>query len=461
MKYLLLSTTLFFATVNSYCQQLLVPYRVRDKWGYSDTAGKIIIQPRFQGALFFETFEVAKKTFELAEVMLNNKFGLLDRQGKLVVPCAFKQFNIAVGAYCLPVTTTGKAGLYSLPDGKILLDTIYTYISQEGGSFHNYGVFFVTNQEDKVGIYNGNKRQWVAKPGFDAIVAWSKEEVFADKGGKRYVVNLKYNSVKPFIKEAETLSETGIGEGTSLDAAFPVKREEKNPSVRISDITMNGSSPSANMSNRKANETSFDLNQPETIYENGKYGYRFIENFKRERNRHPDPAGNAPDIIHPQYDSIDNRRARNNRLAVKRNGKWGIVDNKNREIIPIQYASFNMQASNAAADVYAIWINRKLSLINDKGDTVIQDCDEIKYKDEYQLLRRGRLFGAYTAGSNDFYKYKFCPTLPRAGWSESYNPLLHVAPGSFPCTLRMDAVLRSSHLYCSVLLNRRRQIKEG
>ncbi|WP_276503539.1 WG repeat-containing protein [Terrimonas pollutisoli] len=388
MKYYLLTGIFLFSALTTRCQDLLVPYRVKDKWGYSNTEGKIIIQPIFQLAWFFEVEKVGNTTLEFAKVQLNNNKGLINRQGKLIIPCAFDWFDIVIGSFCIPFTASGGHGLYSLPDGKMLLDTIYTHIQQEAGTGGDFSLFFPTNRAGKVGIYDGNKRKWITKPDFDGIVAYSTREVFIRKGKKQFVVNLKSGIINPFTPKEETLKAAKIGEK----------------------ISVNGSSNQTKEIDKNHQQISFDLSQPEVIYENGKYGYRFIESFKR-RYRHPDSILVTPDIINPQYDSIDAIRGFMNRLAVKQNGKWGIVDNKNREILPIQYTEFDMSASNANEDIYAIKVGKKLALISQNRDTLVYDCDEIRFKGEYQLLRRGRLYGAYVAGKGSDYEYTFRHTL--------------------------------------------------
>ena len=45
---------IFISYLSVYAQQpQLVPYRIGEKWGYSDTAGKIIFEPQYQSADFF------------------------------------------------------------------------------------------------------------------------------------------------------------------------------------------------------------------------------------------------------------------------------------------------------------------------------------------------------------------------------------------------------------------------
>jgi hypothetical protein len=388
MKYYFLAGVLLFLALTIRCQDLLVPYRVKDKWGYSNTEGKLIIQPIFQAAWFFDVEKVGNTTFEFAKVQLNNNRGLINRQGKLIIPCAFDWFDIVVAPFCIPITASNGHGLYTLPDGKMLLDTVYTHIQQEAGINGDFSLFFPTNRADKVGIYDGNKRKWIAKPDFDGIVAYSTKEVFVRKGQKQFVVNLKSGIINPFVPKEEVLKAAKIAE------KIPVKESTN----QIKEIDKNHP------------QSSFELSQPEIIYENGKYGYRFIESFKR-KYRSLDSVSAMPDVINPQYDSIDAIRAFMNRLAVKQNGKWGIVDNKNKEILPIQYTEFDMWASNANEDIYAVKGGKKLVLIDRNRDTLVYDCDEIRFIGEYQLLRRGRLYGAYVAGKDSDYEYTFRHTL--------------------------------------------------
>ena len=69
------------STVSTIADGRLIPYRKGDKWGYTDSTKKIIIEPKFEGAERF--------TEDLASAKLNGKWGYIDKSGKEVIPFTY------------------------------------------------------------------------------------------------------------------------------------------------------------------------------------------------------------------------------------------------------------------------------------------------------------------------------------------------------------------------------------
>lgn len=86
MKVKIITTiSLVLLILNSSAQQLdnsLIPYRNGNKWGFSTTGKTIVITPRFDEVDWFSE--------GLAAVKINNKYGYINTQGKLVIPAKFR-----------------------------------------------------------------------------------------------------------------------------------------------------------------------------------------------------------------------------------------------------------------------------------------------------------------------------------------------------------------------------------
>ncbi len=80
-------------------ETLLIPYRIGNQWGYSDTQGKLKIPAKFEETDFFLQ--------DLAKVRLNGLQGLIDKKGSFFLPCLY---NIVYGAGSLTRIVVCKGG---------------------------------------------------------------------------------------------------------------------------------------------------------------------------------------------------------------------------------------------------------------------------------------------------------------------------------------------------------------
>jgi hypothetical protein len=78
-KYIVL--ILFFWLEFSLMSQRLIPYRKGDLWGYADSNGIIVIQPKYDYADMDKCGTLCVK--------INGLFGLIDRSGKIIIPISY------------------------------------------------------------------------------------------------------------------------------------------------------------------------------------------------------------------------------------------------------------------------------------------------------------------------------------------------------------------------------------
>lgn len=79
--FLLLCITLGFESYSQYIDLSLIPYRQGELWGYASPDKQILIKPQFQDAAWFSE--------GMAAVKKGNKWGYINRSGKLITPAKY------------------------------------------------------------------------------------------------------------------------------------------------------------------------------------------------------------------------------------------------------------------------------------------------------------------------------------------------------------------------------------
>src|SRR5437868_15001693 len=81
MKQIIFLLIFFLGAVNAQSQRLVRYQSGKNKYGFKDFSGKIIIEPVYEDA---ESFSDG-----MAEVKLKGKFGFIDYAGKVVIPIKY------------------------------------------------------------------------------------------------------------------------------------------------------------------------------------------------------------------------------------------------------------------------------------------------------------------------------------------------------------------------------------
>jgi len=125
--------TLFFSvhSVQAQTEDLLVPYRIGDKWGFSNYEGKLIIDTKYDSVTTFSTRNFFEK--ELAYVFAGEKVGILDKRGKSVIPLSYNSIERLSGAIDynpnrLMVSVNGKYGIIDYSN-KVMIPLEYDALS--------------------------------------------------------------------------------------------------------------------------------------------------------------------------------------------------------------------------------------------------------------------------------------------------------------------------------------------
>jgi hypothetical protein len=130
--------------------QLLIPYRNGNLWGFCDTVGNIKIPLQYDSACFFKT----SKKQQSARVFKNKYTGIIDNNGSVIVPFKFDYITTSImetEIQCFITENNFKRGLYIY--GKEVLPTVYDKI------WHERGDCFVVKSRNKRGLFNANGKQ--------------------------------------------------------------------------------------------------------------------------------------------------------------------------------------------------------------------------------------------------------------------------------------------------------------
>ena len=410
----------------------LVPVKSGDKWGYMNTAGELAINPQFESAgRFFEG---------LASVKLNGKYGYIDNTGNFVINA---QWDYA-GAFedGLAIVGNGKedskygyidkTGNYivnpqfsyakDFSDGLAVVKSNdkYGYIGKDGKYAINpqfdYAIDFKNGMaavlsDNKFGFIDKNGK-YVINPQFDYVdynmmgfydpnfyydmgvipVRVDSKYGFIDFSGK-IVITPQYDSIYPKAADIDLQPKTGK-EGNYL---MPVELNEKWGFIDNTGKTI---------INPQFDSVTYFHNGIAMVILDGKYGFintdgkyttnpildyvEFSYHYKvgdlcpySQDNKigYVNPT-NGGAYIQPQYD--DGGKFINGFAIVKKNGKYGYINQQNETITDFIYKS----CKDFTYDGYAVVKkeNDKLCVIDKNGKQIGGEYDSIDiYSNQYDL----------------------------------------------------------------------------
>ena len=202
MKRLFVIIVVLFLSIESFAQspQILIPFRVATKWGYSDTLGKIKIPAKYDTVYFFDYNTVYKGDHVIAIVKFNGKPTAITEKGVVIVPPKYDFIKVMQQSAEITffVSNKGKFGVYR--NGKELFPPIYDYMDVTSyGHFkvHKDNKWGLINDAGKIVIpiaYDDLREKNVIKPD---IANW--EAIEWGKEGKLITIktNLQFESSSP------------------------------------------------------------------------------------------------------------------------------------------------------------------------------------------------------------------------------------------------------------------------
>ena len=93
---------------------ILIPFRLGNKWGYSDTLGKIKIPVKYDTVPLFDYNTVYKGNHVIAIVQFKGKPMAINEKGKVIVPAKYDYINVLQNSseVAFTVSRNGKFGVY-------------------------------------------------------------------------------------------------------------------------------------------------------------------------------------------------------------------------------------------------------------------------------------------------------------------------------------------------------------
>ena len=95
--------------------QIMIPFVINSKWGFSDVNKKILITPQYDSVSFFEKVMVNRKEISFAFAYMNKRIGIIDSQNKSLLPLRYLNLEkISDLGYFIAKNEQNKFGIISL-----------------------------------------------------------------------------------------------------------------------------------------------------------------------------------------------------------------------------------------------------------------------------------------------------------------------------------------------------------
>jgi hypothetical protein len=226
------------ASLIAYAQevQVLVPYRIGNKWCYSDTLGNVKINVTYDSVTFFEEAFTEDSNEYAAKVYVNKQVSVIDAKGKLLVPPKFSNVTmeeVPYRGFYFITELNGLRGVYI--NRKELIPAKYDKIINE------YNGSYAVSIKYKYGLYN-SKGKLIIPVKYDEVRYLKKDKYLVywkainDSATVLYkdslIKNINYGSVVEEVKESGDYTDyrTVTNELDSLKKLYQLEiTENKNP----------------------------------------------------------------------------------------------------------------------------------------------------------------------------------------------------------------------------------------
>jgi len=302
IKYLQIFAFLFSSILYSQTDNIIIPYRDGNVWGFCDTLGKVVVKPYFDNVINvrYDIYNVRKASFLIQK---NTKQFVVNEKNQITIPInhaydslRLKEFDIDN----IEVFKDGKMGLYS--NLKEIIPCNYKRIDVVGNK--SYRVFL----GDKCGIVN-SKSKLIVPIKYDIIYpSWGD----SNKSNSKFVWEATLGKVNTIFYDAKIKTSDDDIVGVLMDKTSGNSSEEE--TSIITDLLKNYDKVIRD-----------DYRNIAYVTKNNKIGV-FSMLYKKL-------------IIDTDYEEVNFADNNKGKLVfkVKVNGKFGFVSENNIVLLPIEY----------------------------------------------------------------------------------------------------------------------------
>lgn len=301
-------------------QTYLIPYRENDRWGYADTNGVVIVEPRYDKVNFFFSgyAQVAKGTLK----------GVINAKGQEIIPVAYDEISTPYRGYAA-VGRDGRSGMISLGNGKLILPVQYKNIRQIT-TYH----FIVADANGQQGIFNAKTKKWDLQLSYDVV------DYKGSRDGDEWLVATKKRDSTVFaINEKDGLRRKNQFPAAPAVPVIEAGNDDIPPEVEKIETT-----------GAPAITTSYSW----PVNVNGKQGWVSWLKWDGKLVKY--------DSIPAVYDTIYRAFANDSLFIVGKNTQKGIVNLKNEIIFPLQYEDVQAVDSSVSHGIYILKSGGKYGL---------------------------------------------------------------------------------------------------
>ena len=429
---LLMFLFLLFAQMSIAQDNVYIPFREGQLWGYADTNGNIVVMPVYD--------RLVKQEKDMFCVKKGKEVGVVTLKNKVVIPFSDKT-NISLKEdYILSYKTTYPDGVpttnysyYSIISGKKTFPTDIT--KAEELELHNEKYYRVYTRTGKQGLvkvrdnYEGIEK-WYIDTSFVKIKnTWSLNYVLVEKDGIEtkfspgysleqidslekihYMTEIMEEEIGEYGEEEErpiwktySLFKTRIGKSYQLI----VRRQwtDKNRQKHIIRDTLKEQYSKINILTKK--KSFYKMDSLEYHLNHKKQESIAIVSDKDGKQGLVNSFGKL--LVPFEYDSISTnvllQKCKVVNLMARKNNKWGIVNLQNQTLLPFQYEQLLLDEVKAHQKqkiflscyllkngVIAIK-NDKYGIVNSQGVVLPFQYDKVKYIRQtasFQLLKESK-----------------------------------------------------------------------
>lgn len=367
--------------------------RLNNLYGFIDQNGKEIAEPLFERCYWLND--------SLLKVQKSDLYGLVTPSMQVVMPFVFHTLD-AFGNYLL-VNNGEKSGIIDL-NGNIIIPFQYDEILPEHSWWRgNYldSAYIRVKNKDKMGVIN-YLNEFVIRTGFESVDFWPNNQFLISENNRCTLLDSKGDTLIPWGKYqlSDPPSERLIAAGTSdgfgyIDSAQNViipfiYQKAHGFQHGLGTVQKEGFWGLIN----KKNEVIIPFKYASPIF-----FYNGIARLEKRQNGISKFAYmNSKCEFLTDFGYDEGLLFEKNYTKVRINNKWGLLDNKGVEIIPVQFDKIAVRYGYVVVST-----EEKYGLYNLKGDLILPATYSFVYpaRDHpFIMVREGRNYG-YVNHSGD------------------------------------------------------------